>query len=87
MEHTPTIDARTAVVGVAVSSAATLAAALCSFGAFCDGCALSYYYLLPLSNLVFVATVGAVVGVRRLRGAASSATQAPTPAVELMRVS
>jgi len=85
--HTPTIDARTAVVGVAVSSAATLAAALCSFGAFGDGCSLSYYYLLPLSNLAFVATVGAVVGVRRLRGAASSATQAPTPAVELMRVS
>ena len=78
--HTPTIDARTAVVGIAASSVAALVAALCSFGAFGDGCSLSYYYLLPLSNLAFVTTVGACVGARRARARLRGAA----PAVELM---
>ena len=62
--HTPNLDGRAAVIGVAGSFLASLLAALCSFGALGDSCSLSYYWVLPLSNAAFAVCVALCVGWR-----------------------
>ena len=62
---TPLLDATTAMAGIGGSLLASAAAALCSFGGLSDSCSLSYYWVLPLSNLAFVVCVCGCVLTRR----------------------
>jgi Na+/proline symporter len=51
--HTPLVTGQAAYCAITGSSVVTLGAALCSFGALGESCSLSYYWLLPLSNVAF----------------------------------
>lgn len=65
--HTPSIDGAAAVCGILGSGVLSLLLALCSFGAMGESCELSYYWVLPLSNLAFAGCVLLAVLARRLR--------------------
>lgn len=67
--HTPSIDGVAAAVGICGSVVVGLLAALCSFHAVGNTCSLSYYWVLPLSNLTFALGVASCVAVRRCFGA------------------
>lgn len=85
--HTPSIDGCAALVGVAMSLAVSLLAALCSFEILDDYCSLSYYWILPLSNASFAMGVMLCVMVRRIgathgwsRCRMPTSTSRPSPA-------
>ena len=65
--YTPSIDGSAALFGLAISLAVSLPAALCSFDVLGPTCTLSYYWILPLSNMSFALGIALFVVARRAR--------------------